>query len=128
MVSKAAERSNRTRTEEQPLSLARQRSFTSATNAVSVLYPGLKPDWYGSRYSVSSKAKGICRATTLSTTFARKRRLETGRKLFKIAGSKAGFLRRGLTTASFKAAGKQPSLKEAFVTARSQPRVTSLAA
>ena len=44
------------------------------------------------------QASSYCR-TTFSVTFDIKERLETGRKFFKLFGSREAFLRRGLTTA-----------------------------
>ena len=41
-----------------------------------------------------------------------KERLETGRKFFKLFGSREAFLRRGLTTADLKVDGKVPGDKE----------------
>ena len=41
-----------------------------------------------------------------------KERLETGRKFFKLFGSRGAFLRRGLTTAELKVDGKVPDDKE----------------
>ena len=41
-----------------------------------------------------------------------KERLETGRKFFKLFGSREAFLRRGLTTADLKVDGKVPDDKE----------------
>ena len=45
-------------------------------------------------------------------TFDIKERLETGRKFFKLFGSREAFLRRGLTTADLKVDGKVPDDKE----------------
>ena len=44
--------------------------------------------------------------------FYLKERLETGRKFFKLFGSRDAFLTRGLTTADLKADGKVPDDKE----------------
>ena len=44
-----------------------------------------------------------------------KERLETGRKFFKLFGSRDAFLRRGLTTADLKVDGKVPDDKEKLV-------------
>ena len=41
-----------------------------------------------------------------------KEKLETGRKFFKLFGSREAFLRRGLTTADLKVDGKVPDDKE----------------
>ena len=47
-MSKAAERSRRMRTEEREAACAVWRDSLSARSAVSVEWPGLKPDWWGS--------------------------------------------------------------------------------
>ena len=47
-VSKAAERSRRMRTEEREAACAVWRDSLTARIAVSVEWPGLKPDWWGS--------------------------------------------------------------------------------
>ena len=48
IVSKAAERSRRMRTEEREAACPVWRDYLTARSAVSVEWPGLKPDWWGS--------------------------------------------------------------------------------
>ena len=56
-----------------------------------------------------------CCRTTFSVIFDIKERLETGRKFFKLFGSREAFLRRGLTTANLKVDGKVPDNKEKLI-------------
>ena len=56
------------------------------------------------------QASSRCRS--FSVTFDIKERLETGRKFFKLFGSREAFLKGGLTTANLKVDGKVPDDKE----------------
>ena len=60
----------------------------------------------------SVKQASSCCRTTFSVTFDIKKRLETGRKFFKLFGLSEVLLRRGLTTADLKVDGKVPDDKE----------------
>ena len=57
------------------------------------------------------QASSCCRRT-FPVIFDIKERVETGRKFFKLFGSRDAFLRRGLTTADLKVDGKVPDDKE----------------
>ena len=108
LVSNAALRSNRTRTDTNPWSEAIRRSFVTFAKAVSVLWLGLKPDWKSS-YTLLSLTNSHSRlATTFSRISDRKGRLDIGLWFAKTSGSRVDFLRRGLITASLKDCGTCP--------------------
>lgn len=66
-VSKAADKSSKTKMGAFPLSNCKRRMSSRATNAVSVWKPGLKSDWNGSRAIVSPKNSQSCFKGTRQT-------------------------------------------------------------
>lgn len=96
MASKAALRSRRMRMDSSPESAAIRRSSVILRRAVSVLWWGRKPDWNCSYRLLFDRWAWICDATTFYRILERNGRLEMGRRLLKMLGSKPGFLSIGV--------------------------------
>ncbi len=68
-VSNAALRSKSIRIADDPESMESRMSFVTFSNADSVLYSALKPDWNGSKMLNVSRYKVNCESATFSKTF-----------------------------------------------------------
>ena len=78
-VSKAADRSSRISAEDFPSALAALKASVTDSKAVSVEWPLLKPDCFGSSRSFLVRKSVTCFATALSTAFDRNGSSEIGR-------------------------------------------------
>ena len=77
-VSNAADRSRSIRTEEREFALAAWSDSVTARRAVSVEWPGLNPDWWGSRRLFCWRYKESWLKRARSSIFDRKDRRDTG--------------------------------------------------
>ena len=114
-VSNAADRFRRDRIDTIPSSAALSRSQVIRRRAVSVQWFSLYADWNGSTRLFLPRWFFNCSRTTFSRIFEMNGTFETGRKFFRLLGSRLGFLIRGVIAAVLKAGGTTPSLKEAFI-------------
>jgi len=78
-VSNAAERSRRIRTEEREAARAAWSDSLTERSAVSVEWPGLKPDWWGSSRLFSEKKAESWLDAARSSVLDRKGRRDSGR-------------------------------------------------
>ena len=117
-VSNAVVRSNNTSSTGFLASREMRISLCTLSSADSVLWRVLKPDWSFSRMLLSSTNDWSWRKTTFSKTFDRNDRFDTGLKFDRTAGSRLGFLRRGLTTACLNTFGTDPELRQLLINVR----------
>jgi len=96
-VSNAADRSRRTSAATSTLSTASRMSENTRRAAVSVEWPGLKPDWSDGSRSADCRKSVSCLVTSRSRSFDMTGRFEIGRHELAPAASRPGFLRTGVT-------------------------------